>query len=110
MIAFANRVAHLVRVDRELAEVNGVPTATYTVEGELFFASSNDLYTMFDYAEDPARVVIDLTRSHLWDASTIAALDSVTTKYEERGTEVTVVGLNAASRRMRETMSGMLNT
>ena len=110
MIAFANRVAHLVRVDRELAEVNGVPTATYTVEGELFFASSNDLYTMFDYAEDPAHVVIDLTRSHLWDASTIAALDSVTTKYEERGTEVTVVGLNAASRRMRETMSGMLNT
>ncbi|MCK1801545.1 SulP family inorganic anion transporter [Brevibacterium sp. R8603A2] len=109
MIAFANRVAHLVRVDRELAEVDGVPTATYTVEGELFFASSNDLYTMFDYAEDPAHVVIDLTRSHLWDASTIAALDSVTTKYEERGTEVTVVGLNAASRRMRETMSGMLN-
>ena len=110
MIAFANRVAHLVRVDREVAEVDGVPTATYTVEGELFFASSNDLYTMFDYAEDPAHVVIDLTRSHLWDASTIAALDSVTTKYEERGTEVTVVGLNAASRRMRETMSGMLNT
>jgi len=109
MIAFANRVAHLVRVDRELTEVDGVPTATYTVEGELFFASSNDLYTMFDYAEDPARVVIDLTRSHLWDASTIAALDSITAKYEERGTEVTVVGLNAASRRMRETMSGMLN-
>ncbi|GAA4392384.1 SulP family inorganic anion transporter [Brevibacterium pityocampae] len=109
MIAFANRVAHLVRVDRELAEVDGVPTATYTVEGELFFASSNDLYTMFDYAEDPAHVVIDLHRSHLWDASTIAALDSITAKYEERGTTVTVVGLNAASRRMRETMSGMLN-
>ena len=41
---------------------DGTPTAVYRVTGELFFASSNDLYTQFDYAEDPDRVVIDLTR------------------------------------------------
>ena len=107
MVAFANRVAHFVRVDREVSEQDGREIARYTVEGELFFASSNDLYTMFAYAEDPAHVVIDMHRSHLWDASTIAALDSVTDKYESYGTHVEIVGLNEASRRMRVRLGGM---
>ncbi|MDN6605975.1 SulP family inorganic anion transporter, partial [Brevibacterium sp.] len=101
MIAFANRVAHFVSVNREIVESDGHPTARYTVDGELFFASSNDLYTLFDYAEDPEHVVIDMHQSHLWDASTIAALDSVTDKYEHYGKHVEIVGLNDASLRMR---------
>lgn len=101
MVAFANRVAHFVSVNREIVESDGHPTARYTVDGELFFASSNDLYTMFDYAEDPEHVVIDMHQSHLWDASTIAALDSVTDKYEHYGKHVEIVGLNDASLRMR---------
>ena len=110
MVAFANRVAHFVKVDRELVEEDGRPTARYTVEGELFFASSNDLYTMFEYAEDPQHVVIDLHQSHLWDASTIAALDSVTDKYQNYGKHVDIVGLNQASRRMRVRLGGMVKT
>lgn len=110
MVAFTNRVAHFVRVDRELIEEGGRLTARYTVEGELFFASSNDLYTMFDYAEDPERIVIDMHQSHLWDASTIASLDSVTDKYENYGKHVEIVGLNNASRRMRVRLGGMLKT
>ena len=86
------------------------PIARYTVDGELFFASSNDLYTMFDYAEDPEHVVIDMHRSHLWDASTIVALDSVTDKYEQYGKHVDIVGLNQASRRMRVRLGGMVRS
>ncbi|MGW4802221.1 hypothetical protein ACWEPC_58390 [Nonomuraea sp. NPDC004297] len=37
--------------------------------GELFFASSNDLVSQFNYPDDPADVVIDLTDAHIWDAS-----------------------------------------
>lgn len=44
------------------------------MDGGLFFASSNGLYTQFEYAHDPEQVIIDLHASHLWDASTIAAL------------------------------------
>ena len=106
MVAFANRVAHFVTVDRDVVEEGA--TARYTVEGELFFASSNDLYTMFHYAEDPGRVIIDMRASHVWDASTVAAIDSVTEKYESYGTSVEVHGLNEASRRMRERLSGTL--
>ncbi|MFI7482614.1 SulP family inorganic anion transporter [Kocuria sp. M1R5S2] len=110
MIAFARRVAHCVSVDRAVAERDGEEIATYTVHGELFFASSNDLYTMFDYAGDPQRIVIDLSDSHLWDASTVAALDSVTDKYAHYGKDVEIVGLNQASRRMRVRLGGLLNT
>lgn len=106
MVAFANRVAHFVSVNREIVESDGRPSARYTVNGELFFASSNDLYTMFDYAEDPEHVVIDMHQSHLWDASTIAALDSVTDKYEHYGKHVEIVGLNDASVRMRARLGG----
>ena len=78
------------------------------MDGELFFASSNDLYTQFEYAEDPARVVIDLSGSHVWDASTVAALDAITEKYHRYGKTVEVVGLNQASTDMRERLRGRL--
>jgi len=78
------------------------------VTGELFFASSNELYSQFDYALDPEFVVIDLHASHLWDASTVAALDAITEKYRHHGKDVKIVGLNDASVRMRERLGGKL--
>ncbi|MCC3295685.1 SulP family inorganic anion transporter [Arthrobacter sp. zg-Y411] len=106
MVLFARRVAHFVTVDRTVDDDGAV--ATYTVNGELFFASSNDLYSQFEYVRDPARVVIDLSGSHVWDASTVAALDAVTEKYRRRGTDVQIAGLNDASVQMRNRMAGKL--
>lgn len=113
MVLFARRVAHFATVERSELELNGRTVASYTVDGELFFASSNDLYTQFDYAKDSSEgidhVVIDLHASHIWDASTVAVLDSVTEKYRRHGREVELIGLNAASIRMRERLAGKLN-
>src|SRR5690606_4228099 len=78
-VLFVRRVAHFTTVTRTLSDDGSV--ARYAVEGELFFASSNDLTTQFSYAEDPSRVVIDMSRSHIWDASTVAALDAIVHKY-----------------------------
>jgi SulP family sulfate permease len=109
MTLFARRVAHLTEVQREVVEDrHGVPTAVYRVTGQLFFASSNDLYTQFDYADDPDQVVIDLTDSHVWDASTVASLDSITTKYARKGKAVEIVGLNPSSAERHERLSGSL--
>ncbi|PYI69810.1 sodium-independent anion transporter [Arthrobacter livingstonensis] len=108
MVLFANRVAHLVTVERRIEEHFGETIAKYEVNGELFFASSNDLYTQFNYVEDPNLVIIDLYKSHLWDASTIAALDAITAKYAKYGKTVEIEGLNAASLKMRERMGGKL--
>ena len=108
MVLFARRVAHFVTVERRIEEHFGETIAKYEVNGELFFASSNDLYTQFRYAEDPDHVVIDMHNSHLWDASTIAALDSISDKYAKYGKAVEIEGLNAASLMMRERMGGKL--
>ncbi|MEC5198338.1 SulP family sulfate permease [Arthrobacter sp. PL16] len=108
MVAFARRVAHFVTVERTEDTHDGAPHVTYAVNGELFFASSNDLYTQFEYTTDPHRVTIDLHGSHLWDASTIAALDAIEEKYRSFGTRVDVVGLNEASSSMRERLGGRL--
>ncbi len=108
MTLFARRVAHLTDTHRELVEDGHGATAVYRVTGELFFASSNDLYTQFHYAEDPDRVVIDLSDSHIWDASTVAALDAITTKYERRGTTVEITGLNEASAERHGRLTGEL--
>ncbi|MDF9750046.1 SulP family inorganic anion transporter [Arthrobacter sp. ES3-54] len=107
-VLFARRVAHFVTVERSVTEDDGGRRATYRVDGELFFASSNDLYTQFEYALDPKHVVIDMHDSHLWDASTIAALDAITEKYRRHGKSVDVVGLNEASALMRERLAGKL--
>jgi SulP family sulfate permease len=106
MVIFAKRVAHL-------AQVSGVvdpdgSQVVYAVTGELFFASSNDLVAQFDYKDDPDDVVIDLSDAHIWDASSVAALDAVETKYAQRGKKVTIVGLNQPSADMHGRLAGQL--
>ncbi|MDQ4051071.1 MAG: SulP family inorganic anion transporter [Actinomycetota bacterium] len=110
MTLFARRVAHLTETNRELvADAHGNATAFYTVTGELFFASSNDLYTQFEYADDPERVVIDLSASHIWDASTVASLDAIATKYERKGKAVQIIGLNEGSAERHGRLTGQLS-
>ncbi len=78
--------------------------------GELFFASSSDLADHFDYEGDPESIVIDLTNSHIWDASTVATLDQVVTKYGHRGKSVEFVGMNQASTTLHEALTGRLRS
>src|SRR5690625_3232472 len=105
-VMFVNRVAHFTRV----VEVDHPEedTRVYAVVGELFWASSNDLVYQFDYTGDPRNVVIDMSRSHIWDASTVATLDAITTKYAERGKRVTITGLNEASADRHTRLAGTL--
>ncbi len=110
MVVFAKRVAHVATVERTVDEAAETPTVRYTVTGELFFASSNELTTWFAYADDPELVVIDLSQSHVWDASTVAALDAITTKYERHGKRVVIEGMNDASTRMHTRLAGKLGS
>jgi SulP family sulfate permease len=104
-VLFARRVAHLAEVT---SGDDGEGTRVYTVRGALFFASSNDLYTQFDYAGDPERVVIDLSAASVWDASTVAALDAIGHKYATRGKTVEIVGLSGHSADRFERHTGQL--
>ena len=103
MLLFARRVAHFTTVTRTPVDET---TVRYTVDGELFFASSNDLTTQFDYSHDPENVVVDLSRSHIWDASTVAALDAIQTKYAHLGRTVRFEGMNDATTRFYGRLTG----
>ncbi|MEU3492223.1 SulP family inorganic anion transporter [Kitasatospora cineracea] len=108
MAVFAKRVAHH-------ADVTATPApdgsrVVYAVTGELFFASANELTTRFDYAGDPDLVVIDLTAAHIWDASSVAALDTVRAKYAQRGKQVEITGLNDPSAALHSRLTGELAT
>ncbi|WP_375544496.1 SulP family inorganic anion transporter [Brachybacterium paraconglomeratum] len=112
MILFARRVAHLVLIEKVWeTDVDGdgtIDIRRYAVKGELFWASSNDLVYQFDYAGDPDTVIIDLTAADIWDASTVAALDAVQSKYSARGKEARIIGLDGASLQRLERLSGKL--
>ncbi|MGP5377816.1 SulP family inorganic anion transporter, partial [Brachybacterium alimentarium] len=112
MVLFARRVAHLVRIEKVWEkDVDGdgdIDIRRYAVKGQLFWASSNDLVYQFDYAGDPEVIIIDLTAADVWDASTVATLDAVQTKYAARGKEARIIGLDGASLRRLELLSGKL--
>lgn len=108
-VLFVRRVAHFATVTRTLVEgADGETVAHYRVDGELLFASSNDLTTQFEYTEDPERVVVDLSASHIWDVSSVAALDAIVTKYAQHGKAVTIEGMNEATARFHGRLSGSL--
>ncbi|WP_255595970.1 SulP family inorganic anion transporter [Cellulomonas sp. C5510] len=108
-LLFARRVAHLTTVTRlEAPDADGA--RVYAVAGELFFASSNDLVYQFDYDGDPDRVVVDLSRAYVWDASTVAALDAIVTKYGRKGKSVRIVGLDEDSARRHSRLAGRLGS
>lgn len=53
-------------------------------------------------------MVIDLADSHVWDASTVASLDAITTKYERQGKRVEIRGLNDSSADRHRRLTGRL--
>lgn len=106
-VMFVRRVAHFTEVI-DVAHPDP-DTRVYKVRGELFFASSNDLVYQFDYAGDPRNVVIDLSESHVWDASSVAALDAIETKYAAKGKTVRIEGLNEASLERHRRLAGHLD-
>ena len=94
-IFFSWKIAQIFRVTSSLS-VNET-SRTYIVEGQLFFASAGDFMTAFDFKEALEKVTIDVSRAHIWDISSVAALDSVILKFRREGAEVETVGLNQAS-------------
>ncbi len=94
-IFFAWKIAQIFRVTSTLS-ADGA-TRTYVVAGQVFFASAENFATAFDFKEALEKVTIDVGRAHIWDISSVAALDMVVLKFRREGAAVEVVGLNEAS-------------
>ena len=94
-IFFAGKIAQLFRVRSDISADGRV--RTYHVEGQLFYGSVEDFMNAFDFREAPERVVIDVSRAHIWDISSVQALDMAILKFRRDGAEVEVVGMNEAT-------------
>lgn len=75
-------------------------TRSYTITGQVFFASAERFIASFDFREVIEKVSIDVSRAHFWDITAISALDKVVVKFRREGTEVEIIGLNEASATM----------
>ncbi|MGV3490436.1 MAG: SulP family inorganic anion transporter [Devosia sp.] len=92
-IFFAWKVAQIFRVTvSETAGERG-----YLVEGQLFFASAQDFIAAMDFKTPAEKIVIDVSRAHIWDLTGVGAIDTAVLKFRKAGSAVEVVGLNDAS-------------
>ncbi|WP_417248622.1 SulP family inorganic anion transporter [Celeribacter sp.] len=94
-IFFAGKIAQLFRVSSTLSSDGR--ERVYVLEGQLFYGSAEDFAAAFDFREALDRVVIDVSRAHIWDISSVQALDMVILKFRREGAEVEVVGMNDAT-------------
>jgi SulP family sulfate permease len=100
---FARRVAKTVAITKTLSPDGD--TCTYTVRGQLFFVSTDDFLKAFDWHIPVKRIVIDLTHSHIWDGSSVGAIDKVILRARRLGIEAEVIGLNEASETILERLA-----
>lgn len=63
----------------------------------MFFASVDDFNKAFDFKEALDKVTIDVSHAHIWDISSVAALDMIVLKFRREGADVEIIGLNQAS-------------
>ena len=94
-IFFAWKISQIFRVTSELS--SDERQRTYRIEGQLFFASTDQFTASFDFKEALERVIIDVSTAHIWDISSVQALDMVVLKFRREGSEVQIIGLNEAS-------------
>jgi len=94
-IFFAAKIAQLFKVTSAISADGR--TRTYVVEGQMFYGSVEDFMNAFDFGEALDRVVIDVSAAHIWDISSVQALDMAVLKFRRDGAEVEIIGMNAAS-------------
>lgn len=91
---FANKIGRFMVVKSQQTE-NDV--RVYQVIGQVFFASSDQFVSAFDFKEAVSKVVIDLSHAHFWDITAVSSLDKVVIKFKRLGADVDVIGMTAAT-------------
>ncbi|NQF12847.1 SulP family inorganic anion transporter [Brevibacillus sp. HB1.3] len=72
----------------------------YTVSGQLFFGTMTHFVDQFSFQDDPQQIIIDFSRSHVWDLSAVTAISKVVEKYRQLDKLVVITGLNDESKRL----------
>jgi sulfate permease, SulP family len=100
-------IANVIRVERKPSDDGH--ELCYDIHGPLFFGSSNNgPAERFSCGTDPAVVTIDLTHSQIWDASSVATLDSIENKYRAHSATISFTALDERSCAFHGRLTGRL--
>src|SRR5699024_1123595 len=72
----------------------------FEVDGQLFFASTEDFLKSFDFSVKNKDIIIDFSNAHIWDDSAVGAVDKVVMKYRVKNNTVTIIGLDTSSKNL----------
>ncbi|MEK4010193.1 SulP family inorganic anion transporter [Peribacillus sp. FSL M8-0224] len=90
-----------IKVKERLNDSNKI----FEVEGQLFFASVEGFVESFNFSVQNTKIIIDFSKAHIWDDSAVGAIDKVVLKYRENNNNVTIKGLDSASKRLVEKLA-----
>jgi SulP family sulfate permease len=79
-----------------LIEQDKPGSKTYRLKGTLFFASATQFTSFFDPKTDPDRVYLEFHHARVMDSSALEAIESLTSRYHERGKHLHLVGLSTS--------------
>jgi SulP family sulfate permease len=100
-VFFTFKVANMLQVRGSLDEAGDI--YTWTVSGQVFFASADALIEAFDVRAAAGRQArIDVSGAHFWDITAVGALDKVMERLRQHGCRVELTGLDEASQRLIE--------
>lgn len=94
-IFFVSKISKVYVTEKVVNDIS-----TFTVEGQLFFASVESFLEAFDFTVANEQIVIDFSQTHVWDDSGVGAIDKVVLKYYENNNQVTLIGLNTTSQQL----------
>ena len=72
----------------------------FKVDGQLFFASTEDFIASFDFSVENEDIIIDFSNARIWDDSAVGAVDKVVMKYREKNNRVTIKDLDTSSQKL----------
>ncbi|WP_342457236.1 SulP family inorganic anion transporter [Methanobacterium sp.] len=81
----------------------------YGISGPLFFGSTTAFKEIFDYSNDPDKIVIDFSDSKVMDHSAIEALNCTTERYAKLGKKVHIKHLSEDCKQLLDNASEIIN-
>lgn len=72
----------------------------YAIQGPLFFGTVSRFVDLFDAKNDPDRIIVDFSQTHVWDHSAVTGIAKVVLKYQQLGKQIHIEGMNEESKRL----------
>lgn len=83
----------------------------YTINGQLFFASTDAFVDYFKKAEIKGKYIqLDFSNSRIWDDSGVGALQKVVDQLSEKGIQVEIVEIDSSSKKIMDKLDGILSS